>query len=108
MPKTGSVYLWFSDPILARLREVLAEGFFAAAPFFFAGDFGFFGADSGSASAFSSFSGATSAGLALVAGNSGFGSDLLKTSWKATVSMSGKNFCRSYVTAFFATCSPLR
>ena len=84
------------------------EAFLADGSFFFAGDFGFLGADTGAALAFSSFSGTISSDFAVGAGNSGFGSDLLKTSWKATVSMSGKNFCRSDVTAFFATCSPLR
>ena len=84
------------------------EGFFADASFFFAGDFGFLEADAGAASNFSSFSGEASAAFAVIAGNSGLGSDLLKTSWKATVSMSGKNFCRSDVTAFLATCRPLR
>jgi hypothetical protein len=49
-------YLWFSDPILARLRDVLVEGFLGEASFFFAGDLGFLGANSGSASNFSSFS----------------------------------------------------
>src|SRR5437660_12312172 len=97
------LYLWFSDPILARLRDVLVEGFLVDASFFFAGDFAFLGANTGAASDFSSFSGETSTDFAGVAGNSGFGSDLLKTSWKATVSMSARNFCRSDVTSFLAT-----
>src|SRR5205807_4362743 len=99
----AAIYLWFSDPILARFRDVLAEGFFGDPSFFFAGAFGFLGVNPGAASTFSSFSLEASTDFAGVAGNSGFGSDRLKTSWKATASMSGRNFCRSDVTSFLAT-----